>query len=865
MQHMRDISWLDIGLREDSRLAVLDHGRLQQVVAELPDPDDQYPALCVFLGGKVKNHALQQLYPLNNIKRHAAGAHIQLRYDIASLKCDQPIFFADGDIVLAEQSCPTKRFEAGMGYPAPWDCRSAGTMLLLLWSRLIFLFADVICIFIDDLPDLEKVVDFLGSCARLRSASSFSPSVFPRVIFVFGAENSKQERDIPDMALLYRKIRERGCSSLSEVFSGIQSIHLADDRLSVTASYERMKTLIAGQLDIMCTVRQEHLGRPNGTQLAALFQSAFWHMLTNTDQAFDVVRATRKDRPVSLCIQDNLAHYLEAGSRADLHPQELAPSIASAILMDHYVPNMLASKPCVVFRTLYRPAILQGYFRSKALWTDQWPEEQTDLVERHFSTFFDRLSQTERSSMHIREEQLMSQSGRLCRVRSNHICLYCLFRTAQHILACGHALCDRCAQIFGTPTTGLECQFTLKGCLCCLYQRPLIVDILPPSVSPTVLAIDGGGVRGVIPLEFLLLVQEHLRPCAIQDVVDLTLGTSSGGLIALGLCVMTWDVAACSKIFENLARRIFHERRHSTLAYLLRHIYGYRPIFGEVARWIQWFLHDSCYDARVFDTALKGVFGEKRCIFGPSRDDPRGPLRSGPKVGVVTTSISRDTGTFVIGNFNAAHDSCGEQSKLVLSTLFAIYRVARATAAAPFFFTPADLPGIGSFQDGGLKYNFAGEIANQVSRQIWPQGVGSIRSLSLGTGIAPALTNQTPHFRHIFRDSFVRRGFDAWMSTMETDSDWKKWKGQLKTSTSQDCHRLDVPLGNTSNMIDGVGAMEDYRNLVILQPGSARMAREAAVMLLISRFHFVLGDLPENTATPFGVADPYAVEGRLGM
>lgn len=179
------------------------------------------------------------------------------------------------------------------------------------------------------------------------------------------------------------------------------------------------------------------------------------------------------------------------------------------------------------------------------------------------------------------------------------------------------------------------------------------------------------------------------------------------------------------------------------------------------------------------------------------------------------------------------------------------------------FFTPVDLQGIGSFQDGGLKYNFAGEIANQVSRQIWPQSIGSIRMLSLGTGKSQS-NDQTPHFRHIFRDSFLRRGFDAWMSTMETDGDWKKWKSRLNDSARGDCHRLDVSLGNTPHTIDSVETMEDYRNLVILQVGSARMARDAATTLLISRFFFVVGSLPENTATPFWCCGVVRCKGPAG-
>jgi hypothetical protein len=125
---------------------------------------------------------------------------------------------------------------------------------------------------------------------------------------------------------------------------------------------------------------------------------------------------------------------------------------------------------------------------------------------------------------------------------------------------------------------------------------------------------------------------------------------------------MSWNVSTCSEIFEDLARRIFRERRHSPFL-LLNRVYGKGSILGEMGRWIQWLLHDSCYDARVFDAALRSAFGENRRIFGASRDDPRGALRSNSKVGVVTTSISRETNAFVIGNFNAAHGWNDEDGK----------------------------------------------------------------------------------------------------------------------------------------------------------------------------------------------------------
>lgn len=180
--------------------------------------------------------------------------------------------------------------------------------------------------------------------------------------------------------------------------------------------------------------------------------------------------------------------------------------------------------PRLVFRALYQATILQTYLSMKS---DASSDDQIARIENHFVTLFDRLLKGG-SSVGLREEQLKSQSGQLCRIRSNRICLYCLFEAAQHTLSCGHTLCDRCVHVFGTPITGFDYRFEVKGCLYCLYQRPLIADILPPTMSPSILAIDGGGVKGVIPLEFLVLVQEHLATCAIQDVVDLAIGTSSG-------------------------------------------------------------------------------------------------------------------------------------------------------------------------------------------------------------------------------------------------------------------------------------------------------------------------------------------------
>lgn len=332
-------------------------------------------------------------------------------------------------------------------------------------------------------------------------------------------------------------------------------------------------------------------------------------------------------------------------------------------------------EPRVVFQTLYRPAILRGLRICPAQMHSSAPEALATLVEEQVCDQFAHIQAAGKTSVEHRRELLMSRSGHFCVLKSNRTCLYCLVRAAQHPTVCGHPPCDICAQRFGAPAVDVEYRFTISQCCHCLSRVPCAIDILPPTMNPTALAIDGGGVRGVIPLEFLGLLQEQLGPkCRLQDLVDLAIGTSSGryissaakekanngckgGLIVLGLFVLQWDVLTCSRVFERLARRIFQERLKSAFSWL--------PglMLGRIRKWLTWWLHDGCYDGTIFDTTLKEIFGEHRRMFGALELGPFKPTISRTKVGVVATNIARDTKSFIFGNFNAARvnsEDCGK-------------------------------------------------------------------------------------------------------------------------------------------------------------------------------------------------------------
>lgn len=53
-------------------------------------------------------------------------------------------------------------------------------------------------------------------------------------------------------------------------------------------------------------------------------------------------------------------------------------------------------------------------------------------------------------------------------------------------------------------------------------------------MSRRILCIDGGGIKGVFPASFLATVEDTIED-QIADYFDLIAGTSTGGIIALGL------------------------------------------------------------------------------------------------------------------------------------------------------------------------------------------------------------------------------------------------------------------------------------------------------------------------------------------
>jgi hypothetical protein len=113
-----------------------------------------------------------------------------------------------------------------------------------------------------------------------------------------------------------------------------------------------------------------------------------------------------------------------------------------------------------------------------------------------------------------------------------------------------------------------------------------------------ILCIDGGGILGTFPAAFLAELEEHLGH-PIGSYFDLIAGTSTGGILAIGLS-MGLPASEILDLYEKRGPEIFGEN-HGTLANSF-----YRNLRG--IRWLYRRKHDS--DA--LRAVLQEVLGDRR-------------------------------------------------------------------------------------------------------------------------------------------------------------------------------------------------------------------------------------------------------------
>ena len=247
------------------------------------------------------------------------------------------------------------------------------------------------------------------------------------------------------------------------------------------------------------------------------------------------------------------------------------------------------------------------------------------------------------------------------------------------------------------------------------------------------LALDGGGIRGVLTLEILAEIERQIATATgiacLGDYFDYIGGTSTGSIIAAGLAI-GMSTTELLKFYQDFGAQMFEKTALlERLTTLLSSLYQDEPLAAKLKE----VFHADEQDAvKPADLSTRRL----RCLLL-----------------VVTRNMTTDSpwpiSTNPFGKYNdLARDDCNLRIPL--------WQLVRASTAAPVFFppeivrlNPKNPDDIRVFVDGGITpYNNPAFLLYRMATQPayrlnWKTGEENLLLVSIGTGAAPVTTQAT--------------------------------------------------------------------------------------------------------------------------
>jgi patatin-like phospholipase/acyl hydrolase len=213
-----------------------------------------------------------------------------------------------------------------------------------------------------------------------------------------------------------------------------------------------------------------------------------------------------------------------------------------------------------------------------------------------------------------------------------------------------------------------------------------------------ILSLDGGGIMGAFSASVLATFEEHTGK-AIVDHFDLITGTSTGGIIAVGLAMGASAADVC-RFYQADGPAIFPAPGS-----------GWNGFLGRA-----WNLFRPKFSPEPLRRAIRKVVGDR----------PLGEARTR----LVVPSYDINTGK--VYAFKTPHHPGYLKHRTVPAQ-----DVALATSAAPTYFPAHSIPGRGTFVDGGLWANCPAMVGLVEALDFLGQRPEQVRMLSVSTTSYP--------------------------------------------------------------------------------------------------------------------------------
>ena len=318
-----------------------------------------------------------------------------------------------------------------------------------------------------------------------------------------------------------------------------------------------------------------------------------------------------------------------------------------------------------------------------------------------------------------------------------------------------------------------------------------------------ILALDGGGLRGILSVAILERIEQLLRErhgagpeFRLCHYFDLIAGTSTGSIIAAALA-MGWTVADVRAKYFDLGEKVFERS------------------------WLRQGLLRAKYDAEQLIAELKDVYGA---------DTKLGSDKI--LTGLLIVAKRLDTGSpWPMSNNPAGRYFNSRPGGTIGNSDYPLWQVVRASTAAPSYFEPetitiAEKPGSnrmsGSFIDGGASpFNnpaFQALMYTTIAGYNigWPMAADKLMIVSIGTGAAdPSVRRNAIAGMHAVSSllslmddcATLQELLLQWLSTSPTARPFDRELGSLATDLLAGAPRLLYVRYNVDLRPEGVQAL----------------------------------------------------------
>ncbi|KAI8669943.1 PNPLA domain-containing protein [Fusarium sp. Ph1] len=422
-------------------------------------------------------------------------------------------------------------------------------------------------------------------------------------------------------------------------------------------------------------------------------------------------------------------------------------------------------------------------------------------------------------------------------------CAWCFRNVPSEQLACGHGICSTCLAVIGGRDSSVDHRLRVVHS-CGLHHPPHTFESpaefldLPDHVGRRILSLDGGGVRSFVGISILAAIEEGLGgEIPVRRFFDLIGGTSSGGLLAMGLGMVGWGLEEAATRLRDLLTHGFTKHSEWTVAHLL-----------------EWWITSSLYTPEAFDAAVKAAYGDlgdQRMI---TSRQAHGTSEMSTRV-FVTATIGNEKQTTIIANYVPSGEGEEQHSSIryvheVISEAgrdFTVREAARATCATPSYFAPLHRRDV-EYWDGGVSLNNPAPVAVSERQLIWPtkEKTNPDILLSVGNGWSPGAASGKhwcPSGKISDLHKHLRENMDSgdkWDKSLGVSGMQPKWYTRLNPEVSK-----ALPAQDHMEALEN-GSIEMIASNYLREPSTKDRIAEVCRVLVATSFYFEPAQRPRQ-------------------